>query len=153
MITARILFDGTNGVSINSRTRIRDQETAPSAADHKRSMREKARRTFPLTAAVCEAHRQVPISKEDCHRLGCQVLPRAPVFVHTVGTFGVASAFCYWSRFASALGRLSQCVAGIHTWHMLVADDIERPFLGPLHKFLTRHPRASVRQVRACLPL
>ena len=40
---ARVLFDGTHGLSVNSRTRIRDQERAPIAADLKRTMREKAK--------------------------------------------------------------------------------------------------------------
>ena len=40
-ITARVLFDGTHGLSVNSRTRIRDQEQAPIAADLKRTMRER----------------------------------------------------------------------------------------------------------------
>ena len=31
-ISARVLFDGTDGLSVNSRTRIRDQERAPIAA-------------------------------------------------------------------------------------------------------------------------
>ena len=64
--TARVLFDGTNGISIFRRTRIRDQ------ADRKRVMREKTRQgelTFALAADVTEAHRQIP---RDWHLLGCQ---------------------------------------------------------------------------------
>ena len=34
-----MLFDGTHGLSVNSRTRLRDQERAPIAADLKRAMR------------------------------------------------------------------------------------------------------------------
>ena len=61
-------FDGTHGLSVNSRTRIRDQERAPIAADLKRTMREKAKvdeLTFALSADVTEAHRQVPIHPDD----------------------------------------------------------------------------------------
>ena len=63
-VTARVVFDGTHGLAVNSRTRIRDQERSPIAADLKRAMREKAargERTFALTADVKEAHRQIPI--------------------------------------------------------------------------------------------
>ena len=63
-ITARVLFDGTHGLCVNSRTRLRDQERAPIAADLKRTMREKEKideLTFALTADVSEAYRQVPI--------------------------------------------------------------------------------------------
>ena len=108
-ITARVLFDGTHGLCVNSKTRLRDQERAPIAADLKRSMREKSRigeLTFALSADVTEAHRQVPIHPDDWHLLGCQVYPGGDVFVNTVGTFGIASASYYWSRVAAAVGRL-----------------------------------------------
>ena len=41
VVTARILFDGTHGVSVNTRTRTRDQERGPIASDVKRLLREK----------------------------------------------------------------------------------------------------------------
>ena len=56
-ISARVLFDGTNGLQVNTRTRLRDQERSPIAADLTRDMREKATlgvRTFALTADVKE---------------------------------------------------------------------------------------------------
>ena len=138
-ITARVLFDGTHGLSVNSRTRIRDQERAPIAADLKRTMREKAKvdeLTFALSADVTEAHRQVPVHPDDWHLLGCQVIPGGDVFVNTVGTFGVASASYYWSRVAAAVGRLSQYLAGYSctTWHMLVADDYLLECGGPHYR-------------------
>ena len=119
---------GTNGLQVNTRTRLRDQERSPIAADLKRAMREKATlgvRRFALTAEVKEAHRQVPIHPRDWHFLGCRVEAGADVYINTVGTFGVASTSCYWSRVSSALGRLSQylAAASAHTWHMVVADD------------------------------
>ena len=127
-MSARVLFDGTHGLSVNTKTRLRDQERAPIAADLKRSMREKAKvgeLTFALSADVTEAHRQVPIHPDDWHFLGCQVKPGGDVFVNTVGTFGVASASYYWSRVAGSIGRLLQYLSGHSStsWHMLVADD------------------------------
>ena len=41
--TARVLFDGTNGISVNKRVRVRNQERSPIAADIKRLLREKQR--------------------------------------------------------------------------------------------------------------
>ena len=128
VVTARVLFDGTNGVQVNKRTRIRDQERAPIAADIKRLMRQKAavgERTFALTADVAEAHRQVPVDPRDWYLLGSQVVPGGDVYINTVGTFGVASASYYWSRVASSVGRLTQYCTGSRatTWHLLVADD------------------------------
>ena len=67
-ISARVLFGGTNGLQVNTPTRLRDQERSPIAADLKRAMREKAStgaRTFARTADVKEAHRQVPIHPRD----------------------------------------------------------------------------------------
>ena len=123
-----MLFDGSNGIAVNRRTRIRDQERAPVAADLKRVMREKARlgeKTFALTADVAEAHRQIPIHPRDWHLLGSQIEVGGDVYINKVGTFGVASASYYWSRAASALGRLTQHITGrtANTWHQLVADD------------------------------
>ena len=88
VISARVLFDGSNGIAVNRRTRIRDQERAPVAADLKRVMREKARlgeRTFALTADVAEAHRQIPIHPRDWHLLGCQVEVGSDVYINEVG--------------------------------------------------------------------
>ena len=105
VVTARVLFDGTHGIYVNRRTRIREQDRSPIAAELKRLMREKsrrARRTQALTADVAEAHRQVPIHP---HMLGGQVKPCEAVYVHTVGTFGVASPSYYWSRGRSGVSR------------------------------------------------
>ena len=55
---------------MNTRTRLRDKERSPIAADLKRAMREKATlgvRAFALTADVKEAHRQVLIHTWDWH--------------------------------------------------------------------------------------
>ena len=115
MVSARVLFHGTHGLCVNSGTRLRDQERAPIAADLKRSVTEKAKvdeLTFALSADVAESHRQVTIHPDDWHYLGCQVVPGGDVFVNTVGTFGIASASCYWSRVAGAIGRLLQYLSG-----------------------------------------
>ena len=129
-VTARVLHDGTNGLAVNTRTRLRDQERSPISADLKRAMREKDRRgfnTFALTADVKEAHRQVPIDPRDWHLLGCQLERGGDVFINTVGTFGISSASYYWSRVAGAIGRLTQYLAAssADTWHMVVADDYQ----------------------------
>ena len=123
---------------MNHRTRIRDQERAPVAADLKRVLREKARlgeKTFALTADVAEAHTQIPIHPRDWHFLGSQIEVGGDVYINKVGTFGVASASYYWSRAASALGRLTQYITGrtANTWHQLVADDFHLEASGTEH--------------------
>ena len=109
------------------------------AADLKHVMRERARlgeRTFALTADVAEAHRQIPIHQRDWHLLGCQVEVGGDVYINKVGTFGVASASNYWSRAASALGRLTQYITGrtANTLHQLVADDFHLEATGPEYR-------------------
>ena len=116
-VTARVVFDGTHGLCVNSRTRVGDQERAPIAASLKRAMREKAKvDELTLTADVTEAHRQVSVHPDDWHLLGCQVVPGVEVFVNTVGTFGIASPSYCWSRVAAAVGRLLQYLSGKTSW-------------------------------------
>ena len=111
---------------VDERTRLRDQQRAPTAAHLVRSVREKARgglQTFALTADVAEAHQQILVAECDWHLVG-QVNPGEEVYISTVGTFGVASASYSWSMVMSALEPLSQCVVGdrAQTWHMPVAS-------------------------------
>ena len=139
IVSARVLFDSTHGISVNTRTRLRDQERGPIAADLKWSVREKALRglhTFALTADVSVAHRQVPIAELDWHLLSCRVEEGGTIYVNTVDTFGVASASYYWSRVASAIGRLTQYLAGprAETWLMLVTDDFHLETAGEAYR-------------------
>ena len=125
--TARVFFDGTHGIAVNHRTRVRDQERGPIAADIKRLMRGKSKTsepTFALTADVTEAHRQIPIVEQDWHLLGCQVQPGGEVFVNTVGTFGVALLLVQ-SRVSD------RAPVSARTWHLLVADDYHLDAGGP----------------------
>ena len=136
VVSARVLFDGTNGNFVNTSTHLRDQERAPVAPDLKRLMREKAKTgevTFGLTADVKEAHRQVPIHPNDWHLLGCQLELGGKVDVNTVGTFGVSSASYNWSRVSATVGRLTQYLISRYatTWIMLLADDYHVEVGGP----------------------
>ena len=70
------------------------------------------------------------------HPQGCQVVPGADVFIHTMGTFGVSSASYYWSRVVGSIGRLAQYLVGklSTTWHVLVADDFMLECGGPRYR-------------------
>ena len=138
-ITSRVLFDGTHGINVNRRIRVRDQERGPIAADVKRFLREKARYKLPsfaLTADVTEAHRQVPIDPQDWHFLGAQIRPGGWENVNKVWTLGIASASYWWSRVACAIGRIAQYILGhsAQTWHLLVADDYMLDASGPAYR-------------------
>ena len=128
VISARVVFDGTNGSYVNSSTHLRDQERSPVAGDIKRFMREKARvgePTFRLTAVIKEAHRHIPIHPSDWHMLQSQLEPEGEVFMNTVGTFGICSASYWWSRVSTAMGRLYQYIIARYasSWVLLLADD------------------------------
>ena len=85
-VTARVLHDGTNGLAVNTKTRLRDQKRCPISSDPKRAMREKTTRglsTFALTADVKEAHRQIPVDPRDWHLLGFQLECGVDVFINT----------------------------------------------------------------------
>ena len=114
VVTARVLFDGTNGISINIRTRIKV---------YGRSAR----------ANVAEAHRQVSVDEQDWLLFGCQVRPSTSVYVDAVSTSGVASTSYYWSRVKTMLGRLSQYIARntARMWHLHVADEYHVEVDGP----------------------
>ena len=98
-VTARVLHDGTNGLAVNTKTRLWDQDHSPTSSGLKRAMREKPSRglrMFALTADVKEAHRQIPIDPRDWHLLDCHLERGADVFINTVGTFDITSASYYW---------------------------------------------------------
>ena len=102
MISARVLFDGTHGLAVNTHARIRDKERSLIAADLKRAMKEKAelgQPTFAFTADVSEAHRQVPVHPSDWRFLGCQIAKGSTVYVNTEGTFGITSPSHYWNSY------------------------------------------------------
>ena len=82
------------------------------------------------------AHRQVPIAEQEWHLLSCRVEEGGTIYVNTVDTFGVASASYYWSRVASAIGRLTQYLAGARaeTWLMLVTDDFHLETAGEAYR-------------------
>ena len=232
-VSARVLFDGTHGLSLNTRTRIRDQERSPVASDLKHTMRKKAaldEATFALTADVSEAHRQIPIHPCDWRRLHqycryvwcsvCLLLSVAGVgcagttytvscleqsahlahgggrrlppggqeyrtaliaffvlcstvivplswaktaggdtwvgfeLLHQSRLLGVsqrrAEWFVKWAREVAAaetvhMTRFEEVLG--RTIHVVGALEVERPFLGPLWRYMSLHPRNSVQKI------
>jgi hypothetical protein len=128
-ITFRIIHDGTNGVHLNSRIRVRDAGQFPTAPDLKLSLRMQeasGEPHFGFSADVKEAHRMIGIKEEDWPMLGCKAgKPVESVFLNTRGTYGVASAAYWWGRIGAALVRLVHYTWGsfLPGWLMLFADD------------------------------
>ena len=123
--TKRVFFDGTHGISVDRRVRIRDKYALqPPGTSHVRCRNGQRLEmaTFALTADVSEAHRQVSIHPQGRQSIRRSIQKGSQVWV--VGTF-VVSVSCCWSRVAGAIGRISQYLISnrIRIWHLLVAGD------------------------------
>ena len=134
-VTARVLF----GLCVNSKTRLRDQERAPIAADLKRSMREQSRLASSLSHCRLMLRRRTarcPCTRTIGTYLGVKYLlvvtSSSILWAHSV----LASASYYWSRVAAAVGRLVQYLSAYTStsWHMLFADDYLLESGGPEYR-------------------
>eukprot|EP00913_Durusdinium_trenchii_P018268 g17163.t1 len=131
----RLIHDGTYSVDVNRRIRVRDRMRFPLIDDaaailrqveeEKRERKEAIR--FSVLYDIASAHKLVPVREEDW---GLQAF-RLPgedsgdIFVHTRGTFGIASA-AYW--FGRAIGVVVRCCHRIMgrymgVLHLIYADD------------------------------
>ena len=117
VVTARNLHDGTNGLVVNTRTRIRDQERSPIASDVKRATREKSDMEQPT--GKCPFTPVIGSSSDVVHMKADQFTPIL------LGLFGVSSASYH---FPSA------------TWHMLVANDFHLEAGGQEYRFAVTLP-------------
>ena len=125
----RLLMDGTYGVNLNTKIRVRDQDRCPTAADVKRVQREQARgRPLKgLALDVHEAHRLPPVHEDDWHFQGCRAESGGDIFVYMFGVFGYASSAYWWSRLGGALIRAIHLTAmpSQSLWLLMMADDIK----------------------------
>ena len=102
-----VVHDGTHGVGVNNRIKVRDQVKSPTAGELKALMREKYEsyggiRQFLLLGDVSKAHRRVKVRRQDWGFQACRI-EEGKVWVNCVGTYGIASAGYWWSRLAGAL--------------------------------------------------
>lgn len=136
----RLIHDGTYSVDINRRIRVRDRMRFPliddaaavmcSVEDHVDREVQKVR--FSMVYDIARAHKLIPVRRMDwgyqAFRLpGPKETPEeeSAVYLHTRGTFGVASAAYWWGRCAASAVRLAHNLADEHLglWHLLFADD------------------------------
>ena len=136
----RLIHDGTYSVDINRRIKVRDRMRFPLVDDaaavmasvEERSKEESSGVRFSMVYDIARAHKLVPVRRKDW---GLQAF-RMPgpadneeekqcVYMHTTGTFGVASAAYWWGRCAATVVRLGHDLADQHLelWHLLFADD------------------------------
>ena len=132
----RIVHDGSYSVDVNHRIKVLDRMRFPIIDDasgvllqlERDCSRKGGAPRCSLLYDVSKAHKLVPVKEQDW---GYQAF-RLPggrqdgkVFVHTTGTFGIASAAYYWQRLAAGVVRLLHRIAGrsMGVLHLLFADD------------------------------
>ena len=130
----RLIHDGSYSVDVNRRIRVRDQMRFPLIDDASAVMMEAEEdcRTgpgirFSVIYDIARAHKLIPVVRKDW---GLQAF-RLPgddsgqVYVHTRGTFGIASAAYWWGRCAACVVRLAHRLGGkaFGILHLLYADD------------------------------
>ena len=132
----RLIHDGSYSVDVNKRIRVLDRMRFPLVDDAAALLLEAKVETEKLGGApratlvydVKGAHKLVPIKESDW---GLQAF-RLPgerhnegVYLHTRGTFGIASAAYHWQRVAAVVIRLAHRLGGrdLGLLHLLFADD------------------------------
>ena len=76
----RVVHDGTHGVGINNRIKVRDQVRSPTAGEIISLMREKYEQNagvkqFILMGDVSKAHRRIKVRKQDWGYQACRLSP------------------------------------------------------------------------------
>ena len=136
----RIVHGGSYSVDVNHRIKVRDRMRFPTiddAAGVLLHLEDQVQESgglarFSMLYDVARAHKLLPVKRRDW---GFQAfrLPGSEedaedgdrVFLHTRGTFGIASAAYWWQRLAACLVRLCHRLAGraLGILHLLFADD------------------------------
>ena len=78
----RVIYDGSNGITLNPGIRVRDQVRFPTAADGRAVLEECAEEGgphFSLHYDIAKAHRQVPVLRCEWGRQACQISGSAAV--------------------------------------------------------------------------
>jgi hypothetical protein len=119
----RTLFDASNRVQVNNRITVLDAEQMPTALDVQAAFTADLGLALPILSLVVDiekAHQQVPTAEVDWGHVACAVVPMPataaeqdswPLYLKTVGTYGVSSASWNWSRIGSCFQRLCYYVA------------------------------------------
>lgn len=132
----RIVHDGSYSVGVNHRIKVLDRMRFPGIDDASGVMMyvdehvERCPRLMRCSMLydIARAHKLVPVAKQDW---GYQAfrLPgnkqQGNIFLHTRGTFGIASAAYHWQRLAAGVVRLIHRLGGreLGLLHLLFADD------------------------------
>ena len=132
----RVIYDGTYSVDVNRRIRVRDRLRFPlvddasavlAAVEEQVEKEETSKVRLSVVYDVARAHKLIPVHPDDWGSQAFRMPGGAEdeIYVHTRGTFGIASAAYWRGRCAATLVRLGHRLAGEHLalWHLLYADD------------------------------
>ena len=132
----RIAHDGSYSVDVNHRIKVLDRMRFPGIDDasgvltyvDEKVEEQPGLLRCSLLYDIARAHKLVPVDRRDW---GYQAfrLPgnrrKDEIFLHTRGTFGIASAAYHWQRLAAGVVRLIHRLGGreLGVLHLLFADD------------------------------
>ena len=132
----RVVHDGSYSVDVNHRIKVRDRMRFPSVDDASGILMQVEDEIeemgggvrFSMLYDVAGAHKLVPVKKKDWGLQAFRLPGKSQegyVFLHTRGTFGIASAAYWWQRLAAGLVRLGHNISGeeLGLLHLLFADD------------------------------
>ena len=131
----RLIRDGAYSVDVNRRIRVRDRMRFPLIDDAAAVLRQvETERSesgeavrFSVLYDIASAHKLIPAAEEDwgLHTFRLPGDPSKDVFVHTRGTFGIASAAYWFGRAMGVVVRSCHRIMGRHMGllHLIYADD------------------------------
>ena len=125
----RVLLDASHITMVNHRIHCPDQLATPGVREKHTLLREfkdKGLHPVALLGDVSKAHRRYKRRDDETGFLACRLEP-GKVWVHLVGTFGVACTAYWWSRLMGIIARVTYGLLGDkHPLELLVyVDDLE----------------------------
>ena len=123
----RVVHDGTHGVNVNARIKLRDQLRNPTGGDLCSVLKCMPGAAFGLTGDMKRAHRLAKVAEQDWGYQTCRSGARGRdwIWLNKVGTFGICSAAYHWSRLMGGLGRLIYYMWGkAALWQLIFVDDL-----------------------------
>ena len=135
----RLIHDGSYSVDVNRRIKVRDRLRFPLIDDAAAMLVEAERMSrgrdgpqrMSMVYDISRAHKLIPIRRKDWGLQAFRLPGRSEdqakkkIYLHTRGTFGIASAAYWWGRVAAGLVRAAHKLSDVNlgVLHLLFADD------------------------------
>ena len=119
----RIVHDGSYSVDVNHRIKVRDRMRFPTIDDAAGVLQQAEDEVeneggsvrFSMLYDVSRAHKLLPVKRKDWGLQSFRLPGEdegGPIYLHTRGTFGIASAAYWWQRLAACVVRLTHHLSG-----------------------------------------